>query len=217
MDAKIIYARDTKVGEIYLTNGLNYKVKIITIYGEPPDVSSVLVESESAGERRITISGGTELIPYSEKLHVVPIVPTITKQQLVPTTDKQQLVPTTDKQQPVPVTNKQKPTKKKEKDMSRQKNPRSAIIDQELKLVAPDTKPDWEAIATLVIGEGRAPEEKRKAIINQAKMRFRLKQFDKVPRVKKVKVPKEKKVKVPKVKKIKPVEEASVAEEVTPE
>ena len=206
MDTKIIYARDAKVGEVYLTNGLNYKVKIITIYGEPPDVSSVLVESESAGERRITISGGTELIPYSEKLHVVPIVPAINKQLPVTVPSKQQVVS---------ATNKQQSPKKKEKDMSRQKNPRSAIIDAELKQVAPGTKPDWEAIATLVISGGRAPEEKRTAVINQAKMRFRLKQFAKPPRVKKVKVPKVKKVKA--AKEASAVEEAPAVEEVQPE
>ena len=61
----------------------------------------------------------------------------------------------------------------KEGSMPRQKNPRSAIIDQMLLDTPAGTEPVWEDIATKVIVEGRAPEAKRKAVVSQAKTRYK--------------------------------------------
>lgn len=150
-DKKMICASDAIVGNTYLTAGMYYKVKIISINGNPEAgyIASVTVESETDPLRRIQISGDTKLIEFNEKLY---------KPILIPVREK------VDKKERI---------NKEKANMPQQKNPRSKIIDQMLFETSSGVIPDWEAIATAVIEAGCAPEEKRKSIISQSKTRHK--------------------------------------------
>lgn len=74
-NSKIILAQNAEEGKTYLSAVMKYKIKIIKrhLYNDSDgktECSSVTVEAENCPNRQISISGGTELIEYSEATHV---------------------------------------------------------------------------------------------------------------------------------------------------
>lgn len=145
---EIILARDAQPGKTYLLAGMYYSITIVKKYGDDQEyVSSVLVQSEREPFRQIAIAGGTELIEFDEALHVSPAVDSATGFS--------------------------KQSSRKGSSMPQQKNPRSKVIDKLLAETKAGTEPDWEAIAAEVIKQGCAPQDKKKSIISQAKVRYK--------------------------------------------
>lgn len=146
-----IEAKDGVVGETYLQALQHYRVKILKKNGadEKGDVSSVLVESETEPLRPVTISGATQLVPYSEELHK-PIQSRSHKPRR---------------------TNTKKEGAMNKKPAAKGAVPRSTIIDRELVKYKGKEDPKWDLIASRVIQAKAAPESKRASVIAQAKVR----------------------------------------------
>ena len=69
-----INAKDAEIGKTYLVAGMLYKATIIKKNGMEFGATSVTINSESSPNYPLNISGGTELIPYTEDLYIPPTV-----------------------------------------------------------------------------------------------------------------------------------------------
>lgn len=150
MSETVIKAQDALEGEIYLTTYMKYKVKVLRKHYAGDVCTRVSVEAETYPGRVLDISGGTELIPFNNELHTLN------------NNNKRKDEMDTNQNQSAAVAAVKKPS-------------RAKVIDKEL-LTAGDspTAEFYEALATKVLsacGETDT-EDKRKAIITQAKVRW---------------------------------------------
>lgn len=148
----IVLARNAEVGQYYLTAGMYYKIKIISINGNPEEgyVSSVTVDSENESYR-VTIAGDTTLIPFNERYHKVD------------GKSVKQLKSASTKRSPL-LTN-----QTENKIMAKKESPRSKLINTYLSSLLESDTPDWNQLASDVIAAGCAEAGKKAAIISQAR------------------------------------------------
>jgi len=147
---KVIQAKDAIIDETYLVSNFfeSLVVKKINRHETADFVTSVSVISEDSPGRFITISGGTNLIPYSDEWHAKRIVGKVQKIE----------------------------QSRKLKEVSNEKRPsRASVIDRELaKAAQSNTEPNWDEIAAMVVAEGAARETvDKRMIMSQARTRFK--------------------------------------------